>query len=92
MAQPQLPPPYVESYASALKRKAASGPTVGLKTKEAWSACYAWAIPHVLAAGLATAWIMSAGRPFMGEDLFSAVAGSALGWTVVSVVGAALRA
>jgi hypothetical protein len=84
---PKLPPPYVESEASARMRRFASGPTVGLKTPEAWSACYAWAIPHALGVGLATAWIASAGRDLEPRDFVAGIAGAALGWTAVSLLG-----
>lgn len=87
MTRPNLPPSYVESEASARLRRFTAGPTVGLKTEEAWSACYAWAVPHALGVGLATAWIASAGRSFEPRDFLAAVAGALLGWGAVSILG-----
>ncbi len=87
MALPKLPPPYIESEASAKIRRLASGPTVGIQTAEGWNTCFAWAIPHALGVGLATAWIASAGRPIEPRDFIAGLAGAALGWTSVSLLG-----
>ena len=72
-------------------RRFASGPTVGLGSEEAWSTCFAWAVPHALGVGLATAWIASTGRAMEPRDFVAGFAGAALGWTAVSLLGMVIR-
>lgn len=88
MAVPVLPPTYIEPQSSAQRRRWLAPPTVGVETPEAWTACQRFAAPYAAAAGLAAAWIASAGRPIEPRDFLAGIGGALLGWVVVSTLDA----